>query len=80
MYLPIELCSKIVLYNSTVLCDLFKSRLKVNSLMTLFRLNNGRYKRLLHYQESRYGNKWSEQIESIKVVKGWLNQCHGVRH
>ena len=75
MYLPTELCSKIVLCNSTVLCDLFKSRLKVNSLMTLFRLPSGRYKRLWHYKESRYGNKWSEQIErqiqyykSIKVV------------
>ena len=63
MYLPIELCSKIVLYNSTVLCDLFKSRLKVNSSMTLFRLPSGRYKRRWHYQESRYGNKWSGQIE-----------------
>ena len=43
MYLPSEIYSKITLYNSTVLCDLFKSRLKINSLMTLFKLNSGIY-------------------------------------
>ena len=63
MYLPNEIYSKITLYNSTVLCDLFKSRLKMNSLMTLFKLNSGRYIRLWHYMEPIYGNKWSFDIE-----------------
>ena len=63
MYLPSEIYSKITLYNSTVLCDLFKSRLKVNSLMTLFKLNSGRYIRLWHYMEPIYGNEWSFDIE-----------------
>ena len=65
MYLPSEIYSKITLYNSTVLCDLFKSRLKMNSLMTLFKLNSGRYIRLWHYMEEipQNGIKWSENIE-----------------
>ena len=75
MYLPVEICSKIRLYNSTVLCDLFKSRLKVNSLMTLFKLNNGRYRRLWHCQEPRYGSKWTLDIErKIQYYK----YCRGV--
>ena len=63
MYLPNEIYSKTTLYNSTALCDLFKSRLKMNSSMTLFKLNSGIYIRLWHYMEPIYGNKWSFGIE-----------------
>ena len=61
--IPTEICRKIRLYNSTVLCDSFRSRLKMNSLMTLFKLQNGRYIRLLHYLSPIYGSKWSKNIE-----------------
>ena len=74
--LPDEVFSKIILYNSTVLADLFKSRLKINSLMILFRLGNGRYKRLWHYMEPTYGSKWAyeieEQIQMHKLTKHML--------
>jgi hypothetical protein len=63
MILCVELCRKIRLYNSTVLCDIFRSRLKVNSLMTLFRLQSGRYIRLWHYLSPVYGSNWLENFE-----------------
>ena len=61
--IPEVIINKITLYNSTVLCDLFKSRLKINKLMILFKLNNGRYIRLWHYMEPIYGSKWTSDIE-----------------
>ena len=62
--IPIEVCRKIRLYNSTVLADLFRSRLKVNSLMILFKLGN-RYIRLWHYMPEiqRYGSNWADNID-----------------
>ena len=62
--IPIEVCRKIRLYNSTVLADLFRSRLKVNYLMILFKLNN-KYIRLWHYMQEipRFGSKWEDNIE-----------------
>ena len=63
--IPEVIINKITLYNSTILCDIFKSRLQINRLMILFKLNSGRYIRLWHYMEEmpQYGIKWSENIE-----------------
>ena len=63
--IPTEICRKIRLYNSTVLCDLFRSRLKVNSLMTLFKLGSNNYIRLWHYMQEipRFGSKWADNID-----------------
>ena len=61
--IPEAIIDKIILYNSTVLCDLFKSRLKINGLMVLFKLNSGKYIRLWHYMEPIYGSKWTSDIE-----------------
>ena len=62
-FLPIEICRKIRLYNSHALADLFRSRLKANSLMTLFKVQSGRYIRLWHCMEPISGNKWTSDIE-----------------
>ena len=63
--IPEVIYSKIILYNSTVIADLFKSRLKINGLMVLFRLQSGKFIRLWHYMEemSQNGINWSENIE-----------------
>ena len=68
--IPEVIINKITLYNSTLLCDLFKSRLKINGLMVLFRLNN-KYIRLWHYTQDipRIGSKWADNIE-------WKVQCY----
>ena len=58
-----DICRKIRLYNSTVLCDIFRSRLKVNSLMILFKKGNNKYVRLWHCLEPLYGSTWSKNIE-----------------
>ena len=74
---PEVIINKITLYNSTVLCDLFKSRLKINGLMVIFKLQSGKYMRLWHYKEEvpRYGIKWSENFErKIQYYK----YCRGV--
>ena len=75
MYLPNEIYSKITLYNSTVLCDLFKSTLKANSLMMLSKLNSGRYIRLWHYIEPMYGYTWSFDIE--RKIRYYKNKGGG---
>ena len=61
--IPTEICRKIRLYNSTVLADMFRSRLKVNSLMVLFKLGNNKYIRLWHYLTPIYGSNWLENFE-----------------
>ena len=61
--IPEVIFDKIILYNSTRLCDIYKSRLKINGLMVLFRLQNGKYMRLWHCMEPIYGNKWTSDIE-----------------
>ena len=61
--IPTEICRRIRLYNSTVLCDIFRSRLKVNSLMILFKKGNDKYVRLWHCLEPLYGSTWSKNIE-----------------
>ena len=69
--IPEVIINKITLYNSTLLCDLFKSRLKINGLMVLFRLKSGKYMRLWHYMEPIYGSKWTCDIErKIRYYKG----------
>ena len=66
--IPIEIENRIILYNSTILCDIFKTRIKKNSLMILFRRNNGTYKRLWHYLQDIHGDKWSKWIDyRIKI-------------
>ena len=62
--------NKIILYNSAVLRDTFKSRLKINSLMVLFRFTNGKYIRLLHYMQEipMYHDRWRARIE--RKIKG----------
>ena len=74
--IPEVIIDNIILYNSTGLCDLFKSRLKINGLMVLFKLNSGKYIRLWHYMEPIYGSKWTSDIErKIQYYKycrgGW---------
>ena len=61
--IPIEVCRKIRLYNSTVLADLFRSRLKVNTLTILFKLGNNKYIRLWHYLTPIYGSNWADNID-----------------
>ena len=65
--IPIEVCRKIRLYISTVLADLFRSRLKVNSLMTLFKLGNNKYVRLWHYLTPIYGSNWAANIDRVSL-------------
>ena len=61
--IPEVIFDKIILYNSTIICDIYKSRLKINGLMVLFRLQNGKYMRLWHCMEPIYVNKWTSDIE-----------------
>ena len=72
--IPVEICHKIRLYNSTVLADLFRSRLKVNSLMILFKLQDGRHIRLWHYLSPIYGSNWLENFE--RKIRYYKN-CKG---
>ena len=68
--IPEILINKISLYNSTGLRDIFKSRLKINSLMVLFRFTNGKCIRLLHIMQETliYHDRWRGRIE--RKVKG----------
>ena len=75
--IPEVIFDKIILYNSTRLCDIYKSRLKINGLMVLFRLQNGKYMRLWHCmgEVPRYGIKWSENIDkkyNITSIVKWV--------
>ena len=68
--IPNDIFNKIILYNSTLLCDIFKSRLKINSLMILFHLNNGKYIRLWHWRQEAHGSAWLSAMEKkIKLYK-----------
>ena len=68
--IPNDIFNKIILYNSHVVADLFKSRLKINYLMILFRLNNGKYIRLWHWRQETHGSVWlSEMEKKIKLYK-----------
>ena len=74
--LPEILINKIILYNSTVLRDLFKSRLKSNKLMILFKWPNGNYIRLWHYMQEipACARRWSANIDGrILRKKGYYN-------
>ena len=62
--------SKIILYNSTVLSDIFRSRLKINSLMILFKWPNGKYIRLWHYMQDTYNLRWAANIEGRILRSG----------
>ena len=66
--IPDVLINKIFLYNSTVLSDIFRSRLKINSLMILFKWPNGTYIRLWHYMQDTYHQRWSANIEG-KILR-----------
>ena len=67
---PIDLYNRIILYNSTLLCDLFKSRLKINSLMILIKLDSGKYVRLWHWRQESHGSAWLSAFENkIKLYK-----------
>ena len=72
--IPEVIINKITLYNSTVLCDLFKSRLKIDGLMVIFKLQSGKCMRLWHYKEPIYGSKWTSDIER-KIQ--YYNYCRG---
>jgi hypothetical protein len=61
--IPEVVFNKTTLQKSTILCDLYNSRLMINKLMALFELGNGKYMRLWHCMEPIYGNKWTPDIE-----------------
>ena len=68
--IPEILINNIILYNSTVITDIFKSRLKINKLMVLFRFTNGKYIRLWHYMQEipMHHDRWRDRIE--RKIKG----------
>ena len=61
--IPEVILDKTILYTSTILCDIYKSRLKINGLMVLLRLQSGKFMRLWRCMEPIYGNKWTSDIE-----------------
>ena len=63
--IPEILIDKIFLYNYTVLRDIFKSRLKINSLTILIEIKGGKYIRLYHYMQEIpvYHDRWRDKIE-----------------
>ena len=68
--IPTDIYNKIILYNSTLLCDLFKSRLKINGLMILFKLQSGKFVRLWHWRQESHGSAWLSAMEKkIKLNK-----------
>ena len=64
--IPEILINRIMLYNSTVLRDIFKSILKINSLMILFQWPNGKYIRLWQYMQEIpiYHDRWRDKMET----------------
>ena len=63
--IPEVIVDKIILYNSTVLCDIYKSSLKINKLMRLFKLGNGKYMRLWHcvQETSLHHDRWARKVD-----------------
>ena len=68
--IPEVLVNKIILYNSSILSDIFRSRLKRNSLMILFKWPNGTYIRLWHYMQDTYNQRWAANIEGRILRSG----------
>ena len=66
--IPEVLINKIILYNSSILSDIFRSRLKINSLMILFKWPSGKYIRLWHYMQDTYNLRWARKIDQ-KILR-----------
>ena len=74
--IPEVLINKIILYNSTVLSDIFRSRLKINSLMILINIRSNKYIRLYHYMQEKpvFHDRWRDNIErKIRMYKGYYS-------